>query len=103
MIDNNDMSRLVCVKTVYTNTQQVIVNNQPVVVHTKHTVACCPKCDTILLDFGDIVSMQDAENIIKMNRQQLESNYARCPNCRQKIDYDFYIIDTQIVEEKIQE
>lgn len=102
MIDDKDISKLVDVKTAYTNTQQVIVNNQQAVVHTKHTVACCPTCNTILLDFGDVISMQDAENIIKMNRQQLESNYGRCPNCRQKIDYDFYILDAEVVEEKIQ-
>lgn len=60
--------------------QQMVVNGQPMTRKIPHSVAICPNCKEVILDFGNAL----ASHILKgMESMSIPLNY--CPNCGQKL------------------
>ena len=98
MIDSKKLKSLVKFKTISVSTQQVVVNNQPIIIDNKHSVLVCPNCDMPIIDFNQEVSINDVVNFCKTNYNNLMLTKHQCPNCQQELDYTFDIIDAEYKE-----
>lgn len=91
-MNERDFSKCIKFKEVEQPTQTVVINGVPQEIKSKVLVAHCPKCDRVILNFGNIPEVEAIKLCVEHYEEILKQT-TYCPCCGQKLDYPNLIVD----------
>ena len=80
--------------------QQIIVNNEVQNVTAKAFALACPDCGRVIYSFQPGISKLQVIDAVTKEQENLQKHFAYCPECGQKLGYDYGIVQGEVVNER---
>ena len=95
-----DLPKLVSVSETNVVVQQMIVNGEAQNVTAKAFAITCPSCGRVIYQFDPNIPRMICIAQTAKNREDLTKHFRYCPECGQKLSYEFDFIEGEVVNER---